>query len=274
MFSMKKLFLISTVALLAACGASKPSLQNITHNPTPEPILVGVDKDYPPFDFFDENGQATGFDVAILQAIGEKQNLTFQFVPQTWDTITDNLEKKQFKIALSGFAHSDERAEKYAVSDTYAFGQDAIVTVKTAKQGKIPETREDLKKRKVITLADSPYIEELEAVLGKKNPNIISVATSVEILQGLIDGKAHAALTDKAVAQYFIQKDFPKTKFNLTGKGDYFTPYPLVFVAHKDEAALMQKVNAGLAEIIKDGSYTQIYKRWFGEEPKELPPVK
>lgn len=227
---------------------------------------VGVDSDYPPYDFFDEKGQATGFDVDILRAIGEKQNIQFDFTPTEWSDIVAGLENKQFKIALSGFAYSDERAEKYQVSNTYAYGQDIIVSVKKSKV-KAPKTLESLKNYTVITLGDSPYIEELESVMGKGSPNIKGVETSLQILQGLVDGEAKVALTDKTVAQYY-KSSFPNVEFEFTGEGDYFEPYPLVMVAHKDEAELMQKINAGLAQIIKDGTYATIYKKWFGVEPE------
>lgn len=272
---MKHTLLLGTFAFLTACTASKTTQPQpiTTIKPSTKTFVVAVDDDYPPYDFFDEKGQATGFDVDILTAIGAKQNIAFNFQPVKWDNIADGLDNKKYQIALSGFAYSDERAQKYQVSNTYAYGQDIIVTLKTNQSKPIPETREALQGKKVITLGNSPYIEELENVLGKNNPNIIGVPNSLLMLQGLVDGTADAALTDKIVAQYYI-RSFPSAKFNLTGKGDYFKPYPLVFVAHKTEAELMKKINAGLADIVKDGTYSKIYKNWFGEAPTALPTVK
>lgn len=279
--------LLATTVFLTACHKTQPLQDNSSTiinaqtnkdkvSALPDKVQtlkVGVDSDYPPYDFFDEKGQATGFDVDILRAIGEVQNLQFDFAPTEWSSIVSGLENKQFKIALSGFAYSDERAEKYQVSNTYAYGQDIIVTVKKPNV-KAPKTLESLKDYTVITLGDSPYIEELESVMGKDNPNIKGVATSLMILQGLVDGDAKVALTDKTVAQYY-KKSFPDVEFEFTGEGDYFTPYPLVMVAHKDEAELMKKINAGLAQIIKNGTYATIYKKWFGVEPtpQEIPTI-
>lgn len=272
----KKSFLMSACAFLMACSVNNAMVDKTKVSSTKfvvQPFVVAVDDDYPPYDFFDDKGQATGFDVDILRAIGAKQNIPFIFKPVKWDNMVEGLENKQFQVALSGFAYSDERAEQYQVSNTYAYGQDIIVTLKTDKDTHIPQTREELKNSKVITLGNSPYIEELESVLGKDNPNIIGVPNSLLMLQGLVDGTADAALTDKIVAQYYIQS-FPNAKFNLTGTGDYFEPYPLVIVAHKDEVELMKKINLGLVSIVKDGTYSKIYKNWFGEEPKQLPEVK
>lgn len=267
---LRRSLLIGTIALLTACTATQPII-NSAEKISTKPIVVGVDDDYPPFDFF-ENGQATGFDVDLLREIGKRQNLSLYFEPTHWDNMVPHLEQKKIQIALSGFAYSDERAEQYQVSNAYAYGQDTIVTV-----GKLsdttPKTLQDLANLKVITLGNSPYIEELETVKGKGNPDIIGVNSSLAILTELIAGKAQAGLTDKAVAQYYMQS-LKDANLTLTSEGDYFTKYPLVFVAHKDEAELMQKINAGLAKIIKDGTYAIIYKKWFGELPEELPAAK
>lgn len=42
----------------------------------------------------------------------------------------------------------------------------------------------------------------------------------------------------------------------------------------KDKADLMTKINAGLKEIVSDGTYTEIYKKWFNIEPEKLPEFK
>lgn len=281
-FSITKIAAFSLAALLVACGdkdaststtpppQTAPETSISASEPVTAQILVGVDAAYPPYDFRDEKGQATGFDVDILKAIGAKQNLQFSFMPEKWENVINNLDKNKFKIAISGFARSEEREQKYQVSNTYAYGQDVIASLEKTKA---PETIADLKNHKVIALSNSPYIEELEGVMGKGNANIVGAGSSYLVIQGLAQGKAEAALIDKGVAQHYA-KSFPDVKIKTGGTGSYFEPYELVILANKQEAELMQKINAGLAEIVQDGTYTQIYKTWFGEEPKTLPPVK
>lgn len=283
MFSIKKIALLSTIALLAACSKNqatpstpvpeKPKNESVvnTSEPVTAQILVGIDSAYPPYDFRDENGQATGFDVDILKAIGAKQNLQFNFIPERWESVIDNLDKNKFKVAISGFARTSEREQKYQVSNTYAYGQDVIASLENTKA---PETIAELKNSKVITLGDSPYIEQLEATMGKGSPNLIGVGNSFLVIKGLVTKQADVAFIDKGVVQHYA-KSFPDVKIKIGGKGSNdFDKYELVILANKEETELMQKINAGLAEIVKDGTYSTIYKTWFGEEPKELPPVK
>ena len=37
----------------------------------------------------------------------------------------------------------------------------------------------------------------------------------------------------------------------------------------KDKPELLKQFNDALSQIKKDGTYAKIYKKWFGEEPKD-----
>lgn len=284
---MKKLSLLLAVTLLAACGEPDAPQQAQTPppaQPAPEQaskvepigdtIVVGTDAAYPPYNYRDEKGQSTGFDMDILNAIGAKQNLKFTFIPDTAEKVLPNLDAKKYKVAISGFVRSAEREQKYQVSNTYAWGQDVFATLSTTPNP--PETMADVKSqnRKVLVLGGSFYVEQMEGILGKNAPNLLTANSAYHVLRGLVTGEADVAFIDKGVVQHYA-KSFPDVKINLGGKGSAdFDKYEMVILADKEEVELMQKINAGLAEIVKDGTYAQIYKNWFGEEPKDLPAVK
>lgn len=260
----KKSLLIGSLAFLAMFGISQPA----NSSPIAKEFIVGVDDDYPPFDFFDEKGEATGFDVDLIRAIADKQQLALRFVPTHWNNIVENLDNKKIQLALSGFAYSDERAKKYQVSNTYAYGQDVIATL---DGGTVVQNYADLKNHRVLTLADSPYIPQLEEVMGKGNANLIGEKSTFLVVKNLINKKAEVAFIDKGTMQYYVQS-FPDMKVNMLDSGSpELEPYELVMLANKQEGELMAKINAGLSQIVQDGTYATIYKKWFGVEPAELP---
>lgn len=235
---------------------------------TKELIAVGIDYAYPPYDFLDEKGQPTGFDVEILKAIGEKQGLKFAIMPSPWEELIANLDSGKYSVAIAGFARTDERMQKYQVSNTYGYGQDVIamldgtVTVKTF---------EELKNHKVLTLGDSPYIPQLEAVMGKDSPNLIGEKTTSLVIKGLASKKGDVAFMDKGTIQYYAQS-FPNVKLKIVDSGSSeFEPYELVILASKNQAELMSKINTGLSQISADGTYATIYQKWFGVAPERLP---
>lgn len=145
---MKKLSSLLAVALLAACGEPDAPQQASQVEPVGDAIVVGTDAAYPPYNYRDEKGQSTGFDMDILNAIGAKQNLKFTFIPDTADKVLPNLDAKKYKVAISGFVRNAEREQKYQVSNTYAWGQDVFATLSTTPNP--PETMAEVKTAKCL----------------------------------------------------------------------------------------------------------------------------
>lgn len=287
-FPIKKISLVLATAIaLSACDqpaspvAETPKTEAPKTETTPAAsastpvtaeILVGTDSAYPPYNFRNEKGQSIGFDIDILTAIGAKQGLKFNFIPDQAELVLPNLDRQKYKVAISGFVRNAEREQKYQVSNTYAYGQDVIVSLSTTNP--TPETMADLKTRKTAILGGSYYVEQMENAVGKGNPNLIHAKNSFLVMKQVATGDAEAAFMDKGVAQHYA-KSFSNMKFNFTGKGSAdFDKYEMVILADKAEAELMQKINAGLAQIVQDKTYHKIYQNWFGEEPKDVPSAK
>lgn len=72
-------------------------------------FTVGIDASYPPYDFRDEHGNAIGFDVDIIKAIGEKQGFGVNVVAKDWDGLVSDFDKGVYDISLAGYYPSEER---------------------------------------------------------------------------------------------------------------------------------------------------------------------
>lgn len=228
---------------------------------------MGTDASYPPYDFKDEKGNAQGFDVDIIKAIAENQGFNVDVIPQSWDALIKGLDNDQNHLVLSGFYKSEERMAKYAVSETYMWGKDAIGV--RGDNTTIADIR-DLSGKKVSTLMNSPYVEELEMVMGKGSSNIIQRPSDFLVFKELAQGGVDAVMGEEGVLRYYA-KQFPDVDFKIVGD---FEPYEMAIIAPKAEVELMDKVNAGLANIVADGTYAKIYEKWFGGTPEKLPVAK
>lgn len=256
------------VSLLVACGGDKAKpTTNQPATPAEEVIRVGVDNHYPPYDFVDERGNAMGFDVDIMRAIADHQKLNIELVPQGWEILMKDLNSGKNDLVMSGLTKTDERASKYALSNTYAWGQDSIAI---KPENNSVRNLQDLTGQKISTLKGSAYVEQLEAVFGEDSPNIVGKPTDFLAFQELALGRVEAMLGEKHMFQHYA-KNYPEVKFKTVD--DWIEPYEMVIVAPKANADLMNKVNAGLAGIVADGTYAQIYQKWFGIPPAKLPSV-
>lgn len=235
-------------------------------------FTVGIDASYPPYDFRDEYGNAIGFDVDIIKAIAEKQGFGVNVIAKDWDGLVADFDKGVYDISLAGYYPSDERKQKYLVSNPYAFAHDILLTKKGGSVSSSISDISQLKTLKVAVQGNSPYEEQLKEY--GINPNALSVKSSSFLaFQAVARGEADTMVVDKGVANYYIQQlgsSGTKVDFEFHEPAhDDFTPYELVILAPKGKEELMEKINQGIVQIIQDGTYATIYKKWFGVEPEE-----
>ncbi len=260
-----------TLLLLTGCGNSdKPEISDVAG----VTYKVGMDSDYPPYEFIGEQGKPTGFEVELLQAIAENQNVKVTFIPMPWSLLLKRLNNNEYDIAIGGISEEDLEEEGYSTKNfllpkSHVYAQDTIVTL-SKNANLAPKKFRDLKEHKVATVSDTSWIAELKEVV--KDDNIVAKKSSFLALQTLIQGKANVMLNEKGVMKHY-QKTIPEFPIILYSEDDYFEPYEIVSVVNKDKQELVKVFNKGLKNVVKSGQYTKIYKKWFAEEPIKMPRI-
>ncbi len=271
---MKKILTLTMVAILAltACSSdnnnkTNTNIEGVTYN-------VGMDLDYPPYEFIGEQGKPTGFEVELLQAIADDQNVKVAFMPIPWNLLIKGLNKQEYDIIIGGISEADLDIDSnadidYLLPKSHVYAQDSMVTLTKNKANSAKDFKA-LKNHKVATIENSAWSEDLQDLL--ENDNLIEEKSSFLALQAVIQGKADIMLGNKAVIKYY-QKSSPQIPLTLQAEGRYFKPYKIVSVVNENKKELVAIVNQGLKNVIKNGQYTRIYKKWFGEEPIKMPSV-
>lgn len=86
----------------------------------PEPLRVGVEAKYPPFESVDEKGEFVGFDIDLARALGASLGRPVRFVDMGWDSLIPELEAGRIDLICSGLSWTAERAERIDFTKPYA----------------------------------------------------------------------------------------------------------------------------------------------------------
>ena len=146
---MKKITVLLTfllVLLLVACSAGEDPTPTPEPSATPEEevvvpdtdvvwagiqdsgeIVVGVSADYPPFEFYTEDFQLDGYDIALIREIGDRLGLQVKLQDQVFAGLGSALQIGQIDVAISALSVTSEREAIVDFSNVYYIGQDAIV---------------------------------------------------------------------------------------------------------------------------------------------------
>lgn len=256
----KKLFALLLVFALAfsfvACKDSEKPSDTSEEVPT---YKVAMEPTFPPFDTTNEETQELdGFDYDLMNAIAEDQGFKLEWVNMGFDGLIASLQSGNIDIIASGMNASEERREKVDFSTTY-YDSGLVVAVKAGNTEikSIDDLTADMKVGAQIGTTGADKANELyEAgkIAEAKIYNGLDVAV-IDLQNGTIDA---------------LINDLPVTKAYMDSKpgtieivGDVLNAESYGFAVQKGNTELLEKINTGLQNLIDNGTFDEIYAKWF-----------
>jgi polar amino acid transport system substrate-binding protein len=255
----RALAVLAVLALvLAACGDDEgggevdpDSLELVS----PGTLTICTDVPFPPMEFEDTESELgyDGFDIELSAAIAEDLGLDATVATPGWDAITGGLafENDDCDVAAASITILPEREENVDFSDPYFNGEQALLV----KSDSGIATWEDLESVAVQTGTTG----EIYAQDNWEGVEIVSFEEAAGPYLALDAGDVDGVLFDLV-----SQQDVANNDDTLEVVETYSTDeeYGL---ATKDAPNLLAAINASLAEFREDGTYDEIYAKWFPE---------
>lgn len=93
-------------------------------------FTLGLDADFAPMGFTDDNGEIVGFDIDLAKAVGEKMGVDVEVKPIDWDSKDMELSSGKIDVIWNGFSITDERRQEVLFSNPYLSTKQSIVVKK------------------------------------------------------------------------------------------------------------------------------------------------
>lgn len=246
----------SAAIVVAGCGGGGgTSSEGTSAGGGGETLTVGSDIPYPPFEQ-GKPGEYTGFDVELMEAIGEKIGREVEFQDTSFETIFRDVGQGKFEAVASAATITPEREKEVAFSDPYYLSEQAVVV----KEGSAITGLADLEGKTVAAQQGTTGL-----ALGKEKANAGELRPYPEgpdAINALKAGTVEAVIIDAPVAQHAIEEEGGiEIAENVPTEEQYG------FAFAKGSTELLEEVNQGLEEVISNGTYTKIYEKWFHHEP-------
>lgn len=127
---MKRLILLVVVLTLtlaiAGCTSSTDHLAAIKDAGK---VVVGTSADYPPFEYVDEAGNTTGFDVELMNEIGKRMGVTVEWTDMPFDSLIAAVQEGKIDMTIACLNYDEERDKTVDFSDAYYTSEDALVVL-------------------------------------------------------------------------------------------------------------------------------------------------
>jgi polar amino acid transport system substrate-binding protein len=255
-FSLLLLTLVVTAmaVVVSGCGSSDGG-GGTSGGGGSETLTVGSDIPYPPFEQ-GKPGNYTGFDIDLMEAIGEKLGRSVEFQDTSFETIFRDVAQGKFEAVISAATITPEREKAVAFSNPYYLSEQAILV----KEGSDITGLSDLSGR---TIGAQQGTTGLELAKEKSDASEIRpYPEGPDAVNALKSGTVEAVVIDAPVAQNAVEKS---GGVEIAEKVPTDEKYGIALA--KDNTSLLEEINQGLEEAIADGTYTTIFKKWFHLEP-------
>ena len=237
---MKKLFAVLMLAaiacgLLAGCGGGQKPAEK---KEATKPIVLGLDDNFPPMGFVDENNKIVGFDIDLATEAAKRLNTKVDFKPIDWASKEAELKSGRVDMLWNRAAGKNEDIKGEAsLAGKIVATQSGGGTIEDYLDGK-PELTGTFKEFK-------KYQDYLSAFMDLEN------------------GRIDAVVCDEIIGRYYISKHQGKLEAVDVTVGPS-AQFGVGF--RKDDKELRDKVQKVLDEMRKDGTMAKISQKWFAAD--------
>jgi len=255
------LAVVMSLPLLAAAQEEqviRPAEEIILPDLGGREITIVVDHQYPPYNFINEAGEHVGWDYDTFADICTLINCVPVFVELSWDGTLLAIENGDFDFAAGGITYTPTRDESVDFTMLFQTYSETLLV-------RADETR-------FATVAELQAIEDHLVGTQVGTTNAINATTLFganhvreydtfgAAIEALANGDVDAVAVDRPAAEGFAEE-----------RGDLMTiaenigsEQGLAFAA-RPGSDLVEPVNAAMAAMMADGTWNDIYQRWFGD---------
>ena len=234
--NMKKLFalgatLVFAVAAFTGCGGQQQAASSSgsgSGSGAGGKIVVGLDDNFPPMGFKDENNEIVGFDIDLAKEATKRLGREVEFKAIDWSSKEAELKSGRVNVLWNGLdislAGKTVGTQSASTAEEYIDGSDFF-------KNKVKEV--------------------------KKYSDFVSAFMDLE------NGRVDAVIGDEIVGRYYMSKH-PDTIDAVDVAVGPVSQFGIAFA--KDNQKLRDDVQKVLDEMVKDGTVAKISEKWFGKD--------
>ena len=252
------LMLSMAAGIFTACSSSK-------NTDNSGKFTVGFDAEFPPYGYKDDNGEYVGFDLDLAQAVCDKNGWTLVKQTIDWDSKDMELNSGTIDCIWNGFTMTG-REKDYTWSSAY-IDNSQVVIVKSDAQinnlsdlaGKVVAVQSDSSALAAFTGEDA---SESNIQLAKSFSSLQQVGDYNSAFMNLESGSVDAICMDIGVAGYELKAR--GNSFRMLSEHVSSEEYGIGF--KKGNTKLRDQVQETLNEMLADGTFMDIAKKWNVDE--------
>ncbi len=218
------------------------------------PVRFGIDAQYPPSNFVNDDGEIDGFEPELRDEVCRRAQLECVWVRNEWVSLMPNLIAGEFDVILTLMYNTPERDELIDFSEVY---QPSAPSVYVSKAG----AGEDVIRGVVAAISATVQADYVDK---QTSATLLALDTQQEIFEAVLSGAADALLNDIGSARRFVAES--DGALEIVGDEVEFPRLGSAMGFREEDDDLRAKISAVIVEMKADGSLNALSKKWFEED--------
>ena len=216
-----------------------------------EPLKIGLDLDYAPLEYVDDNGRPQGLDVELTQVLMKRLNIPYTYSPNSWENISGDVLSGRVGLGMMVYSPYRKDIVNYSRAVFRLYYQVAY----RENESEQFDMRH-LEGKNIAYMASRPITD----TLTKAGAVLHVVRDLPKALKDLSGGRYDAVICFRYQAKYHIHH---QNLTNLTTEDLTLTPREYCYVSVNSD--LIRVIDRELIKMEKEGVIDEIYGEYISK---------
>lgn len=245
----KTLVLFLALAMMAALFAPSAFAADKT-------FVMGIDPEYPPFSYLGDDGNYTGFDVEVCQAVCDYLGWDMEIFGVNWDEKLIQLDSMECDCVWSGMTILDSMKEAgYVISAPYFDSTQVLVVKKADGFTKSEDLAGKIVAVQLGTSGEKLLNEDLADLAGTFD-SVLTCDSFLKCFTELQGGAVDAVFVDMPVAAKYVSEH---DNLAIIDENLGAEQYGIAF--RSGDAELCAQVEEAVQALVENGTYAKIAEK-------------
>jgi len=222
-------------------------------------LIVGGDRNLPPYEYLDSLGNAAGLNVDLMRAVAAEVGLDIEIRLGDWSSVRAGLLEGSLD-ALTGMFYSPERGREFGFTQPHT----VVHYVAVVREGEAPSSLGELEGLSVAVQRSDIMHDHL----SENGFDSLGLSVSQEEALGwVVSGEYDCAVVSRVTALWVMDR----TGWELTlGKAPILSA-EYCFAVRSGNLSLLAELSEGLRVVEETGGYRRIFGKWMASYEEDRP---
>ncbi len=259
---MKKIVLgLAMILVFGLVGCDNATTTNSADDTTTQTVLtVLTSSGYEPYEMVDTDGNLTGFDIELMEALADVAGITIDWKDVDFSGIIASLQAGQYEVAIAGISPTAERAEVVDFSNVYYNSESGLVNYLVYLNTDSYTTMDDLDGLVIGAQLGTIQAELLQELADEYNFTVELRNSNSMIVEEMNLGSIDALLIESLAASAIVDANTNLTSTEFGYSMDSFYGNAIAFAKGSEYVDIF---NAALVTLQENGTLDQLIAKWF-----------